>query len=95
MTAKGQVTIPRRIREKLGLEPGDQVEFVEEKGDVRVKKRVDLAAVRAALEEYRGYFRGLAGTDSDELVEEMRGPGLQGDKLSQQTYALPVKKSGR
>lgn len=28
MTSKGQVTIPKEIREQLGLKPGDQVEFV-------------------------------------------------------------------
>jgi len=29
MTVKGQVTIPKAIRDKLGLKPGQQVEFVE------------------------------------------------------------------
>jgi antitoxin PrlF len=28
MTSKGQVTIPRRIRDYLGLKPGSEVEFV-------------------------------------------------------------------
>lgn len=28
ITVKGQVTIPKEIREKLGLKPGDLVEFV-------------------------------------------------------------------
>jgi antitoxin PrlF len=27
MTSKGQVTIPKRIRDYLGLKPGSQVEF--------------------------------------------------------------------
>jgi len=29
ITSKGQITIPVRVREKLGLEPGDRIEFVE------------------------------------------------------------------
>lgn len=73
ITSKGQVTIPKRIREKLGVGPGDAIEFVEEKGVVRVEKRADVTAIRAALEKYRGYLKGLNGSDSDELVEEMRG----------------------
>jgi antitoxin PrlF len=27
MTSKGQVTIPKRIRDHLGLKPGSEVEF--------------------------------------------------------------------
>ncbi|HEY5222043.1 MAG TPA: AbrB/MazE/SpoVT family DNA-binding domain-containing protein [Microbacteriaceae bacterium] len=38
VTSKGQVTIPLRIREKYGLMPETQVEFVERDGDVIVKK---------------------------------------------------------
>lgn len=29
MTSKGQLTVPKAIRDRLGLEPGDKVEFVE------------------------------------------------------------------
>ena len=29
MTSKGQITIPKDLREKLGLDTGDRVEFVE------------------------------------------------------------------
>lgn len=28
MTSKGQTTIPKEIREKLGLHPGDKIDFV-------------------------------------------------------------------
>ena len=27
LTSKGQTTVPREIRERLGLEPGDQLHF--------------------------------------------------------------------
>ena len=37
VTSKGQITIPREVREALGLEAGDRVEFVaEEKGAYKV-----------------------------------------------------------
>jgi AbrB family looped-hinge helix DNA binding protein len=32
ITTKGQVTIPQHIREKLGIPPATEVEFVEENG---------------------------------------------------------------
>ncbi len=35
---KGQITIPKKIRNKLGVAPGDFVLFTEEKGSVVLKK---------------------------------------------------------
>jgi antitoxin PrlF len=32
ISSKGQVTVPQEIRKRLGLEPGDRVEFVVEEG---------------------------------------------------------------
>jgi AbrB family looped-hinge helix DNA binding protein len=32
MTSKGQLTVPKAIRDRLGLAPGDKVEFVEGDG---------------------------------------------------------------
>ncbi|VAW88704.1 COGs COG2002 [hydrothermal vent metagenome] len=29
ITSKGQITIPKSVRERLGVSPGDRVEFVE------------------------------------------------------------------
>ena len=42
ITSKGQVTLPAEIRRKLGLRPGDRVDFVmDSSGEVRLlpKKR--------------------------------------------------------
>jgi antitoxin PrlF len=69
MTAKGQITIPKALRERLGLLPGDEVEFVEEEGGLRVQKRVAVSP----FTRYRGYLRHLKGQDSDALLEVMRG----------------------
>lgn len=39
MTVKGQVTIPKQIRDALGLEPGHQLDFaVNEAGQVVLQK---------------------------------------------------------
>jgi antitoxin PrlF len=38
ITSKGQVTIPKNLREEFGLLPGTEVEFVPDDGEVRVRK---------------------------------------------------------
>ena len=68
VTSKGQVTIPKAVREKMGVRPGDEVEFVEDDGVYRVRKRVD----RAKIERWVGYLKHLKGKDVDELIREMR-----------------------
>lgn len=68
ITSKGQTTIPKEVRERLGLRPGDELEFTEEDGVFRLRKRLPPGA----FEKYRGYLKHLAGHDPDELVREMR-----------------------
>ncbi len=69
ITSKGQITIPKDVRERLGLRPGDEIEFVEDAGGYRVEKRLRASPFK----RYRGYLKELAGCDPDELVEQMRG----------------------
>lgn len=38
VTSKGQVTIPKELRDRLGLLPGTEVEFIEENGEARVRR---------------------------------------------------------
>jgi len=46
ITSKGQLTVPKEVRERLGLAPGDRVDFVcHEDG------RVELRPVRVTLDE--------------------------------------------
>lgn len=37
VTSKGQVTIPKRVRQALGITPGSKVEFDLDKGGARLK----------------------------------------------------------
>ena len=69
ITSKGQVTIPKDVRERLGLRPGDEIEFVDDREGFRVQKRVAASPFR----KYRGHLKHLAGHNPDELVEQMRG----------------------
>jgi len=69
VTSKGQVTIPKDVRERLGLRTGDEIEFVDDRQGFRVQKRVAESPFR----KYRGHLKHLAGRDPDELVESARG----------------------
>ncbi|MEX1255367.1 MAG: AbrB/MazE/SpoVT family DNA-binding domain-containing protein [Dehalococcoidia bacterium] len=69
VTSKGQVTIPKKVRDGLGIRPGDELAFVQDGRGYRVEKRIQASP----LKKYRGYLKHLAGRESDELVEEMRG----------------------
>lgn len=50
ITTKGQVTIPKAIRERLGVKAGDKVIFVAE------KDKVVLKPARTLL-DFKGYFK--------------------------------------
>ncbi len=54
ISSKGQVTIPQEIRKRLGLEPGDRVEFVVEEG------RTIVRPARSQANPYEQYI-GIAG----------------------------------
>ena len=69
LTSKGQITIPKDVRERLDLRPEDEIDFVEDKAGFRVQKRM----LESPFKGYRGYLKGLAGSDPDDLVEQMRG----------------------
>ena len=70
VTSRGQVTIPKSVRDALGLRPSDEIEFVKDTMGFRVQKRID----GSTFAKCRGYLKHLEGQDPDALVEEMRGP---------------------
>ena len=75
LTVKGQVTIPKRVREALGLEPGDGVEFsLSGTGEVVVRKAGPRSGRRRdRFDAARG--RADVGWRTDELMALLRGPG--------------------
>ncbi len=75
VTVKGQVTIPKRVREHLGIRPGSGVEFeVGPQGEVLLRK-----AGRPAKGDHPGSrFAALRGTrktgmSTDEIMKLLRG----------------------
>jgi AbrB family looped-hinge helix DNA binding protein len=73
LTIKGQITIPKGVRDRLGLRPGDEVVFVEANGEIRIEKLVHISP----FARYRGYLRHLAGQDPDHVLDELRGRAEQ------------------
>ena len=72
MTVKGQVTIPKKVRDALRLSPGDGVEFdVNRAGEVVVNKADGKAASkRDRFESARG--KAQVKWRTNELMELLR-----------------------
>lgn len=66
---RGQVTIPQKFRSRFGLTPATDVEFVEQSGQLILRK---AAKKSHPIEKYVGVLKGR-GLRSDDLVEAMRG----------------------
>ena len=56
LTSKGQVTIPKRIREQLGLEAGTEIEFIlDDDGSLHVRpKEPPMERLEAIREQLSG-----------------------------------------
>lgn len=59
VTTKGQVTIPRKVREVLGITPETEVDFVEENGKFYLVKASELVTT--------GRFKKLRGIATTEM----------------------------
>jgi AbrB family looped-hinge helix DNA binding protein len=70
VTSKGQITIPKDIRESLGIKTGDEVEFVEDqRGRMTMRKKQPPRD----FHKWRGFLKELEGVDTDEIMDELRG----------------------
>ena len=69
ITAKGQVTIPLTVRRRLGVGPGDEIEFQETNGGFLMTKRVPASP----FEKYVGYLKKKRGQNLEKLLEALRG----------------------
>ena len=70
LTSKGQITIPARIRRRLGLRPGVVLDFDEDAPYLKAIPVFDEDEMRSVL----GCARGTVRRASSEWLEETRGP---------------------
>ena len=59
VTTKGQVTIPRNIRESLGISPETEIDFIEENGKFYI--------IKTNEPKITGKFRKLRGIASSNM----------------------------
>lgn len=75
LTTKGQVTIPKEIREALGLKPGDKVVFEKEGNKVVLKNPKTLL-------DFRGYVKAekrVSIEDARTIVRRKIGKKVKGE----------------
>jgi AbrB family looped-hinge helix DNA binding protein len=73
---KGQVVIPKPIRDRLGISPGDEVVVEQDGREVRIRRQADDAeARRNRIQALRGISAGapgLPGFEADKRKERER-----------------------
>jgi len=67
VSEKGQVTIPKLLRDRLGIKPGQTLDFEVQRGKLVAKKTEALDPVDAAF----GIFQSDETTD--DFVDQLRG----------------------
>ena len=65
---RGQITLPKAVRDALGLTKGTQLKVELDGGRIILRKNVD-----DALSRLRGRFKLPKGTTSDDIMRELRG----------------------
>lgn len=75
VTSKGQVTIPLAIRERYGLTPGTEVEFVPQGEVLQVKPRKAKGKKETPFDLWLAKAAGSAvdGVSTDEFMRLTRG----------------------
>ena len=67
VSEKGQVTIPKALRERLGIRAGEVLEFEEHGGRLVARKVLE----RDGIDAVYGILK--LGQSTDELMNELRG----------------------
>lgn len=75
VTVKGQITIPIALRERFGLIPGTEVEFVATDGTLQMKPRKQTRRMASAFDHWLVKAAGSAKQrmTTDEIMAMTRG----------------------
>ena len=78
LAERGQITLPKAVRDALGLTKGSVLKVELDGGRIILRKSVDDAISRA-----RGRFKLPPGTSTDDVMRDLRGraPGDPLDKV--------------
>lgn len=74
ITTKGQVTLPKAVRERLGLKQGDRIEFVSENGRTVVRRARSRDNPFSKYTGALGAFR--SSKEINAWVRDLRDPGV-------------------
>ena len=79
VTEKGQVTIPKAIRDRLGIGPGSEVDFVERDNFVEVVAGDEKKAASERLARLSEHLQRIGGSvdlgmTAEQYMDELRGP---------------------
>jgi len=73
MTVKGQITVPKAVRDAVGLKPGDKVDVrATASGGVYIEKPGKQSAYRKKLEAI-SKRKLVRGVNTDDFMRMMRG----------------------
>jgi len=83
ITIKGQVTLPKKVREAVGLKPGDKVEVrATASGGVYIEKPGTSKSYRERLDAL-AKKRLIRGITTDEFMKMMRGDPAEDPPLKE------------
>jgi AbrB family looped-hinge helix DNA binding protein len=70
---RGQVTIPKEIRQRFGIGPNAEVEFHVVDGSITLKKAARASALRKWKGRCAKSFSELGYSTVDKFIEDVRG----------------------
>jgi AbrB family looped-hinge helix DNA binding protein len=82
ITKKGQIIIPKAIREKLGLKAGDKIIFESNGNGILIRKKED-SDINEIIEEVSGIWKEhplFKNKTVKEIIEMIRGPDDETNK---------------
>ncbi len=71
ITMRGQITIPKEIRSRLGVKDGDKVIFIEENGRI-IMENAAMIALKNAQDAFAGEAERLGLKTEQDVVDMIR-----------------------